>query len=173
MASESRNKIIKSKSRDPVKIRRFLEELSWLLNTYSDIDFKAIEKIAYQDLFNKKNITSIESYTPENPNIQFMVGVLPIILDDRKIFPSNEDIASFSKEVLKLEVPYWQKRSKYEIIGNIICNTYKLNDKGLSKLVRVLSKLVQNDQKAKKLLRDKRKKTVSWNEIIDELSSLK
>lgn len=162
-------KVKKAKTRDPKALRNFLEELSWLLSSYSNIDFKAIpELIDKQDLnvFNKSR--TINNYITSNPNIHFLVGILPRIFTDDQLFPSNEEIARFAENALHLNIPRWEKISRNEMIGHIVCKVPILNDENLSDLVLALSKVVSSEVKSNKLA-DMNKNKLDWNIIIQNL----
>lgn len=159
------------KTRDHEKIRHFLEELSWLLSTYQNLDFRALpDLVRVTEHESRPDVSGISGYISKNPNIHFLVGALPQLFDDTSIFSTNEDIASFAQEILGLRVPRWKKKSKYEIIGHVLCNVYKLNDRRLSMLVTALTKLVSGDTKAKQIVRAKKDQKSNWNEIIRRLS---
>lgn len=60
-----------------------------------------------------------------------VIGLLPSILIDKEKFPKNEDIAKLAEQSLNLEIPFWGKRSRNEIIGNLIAMIAKKEDKEL------------------------------------------
>jgi hypothetical protein len=150
---------------------RFIEELSWLLSGYQNLDFRKLaDQIVTASRERHADVSTISDHISKNPNIPFLVGALPQLLDDSSIFPTNADIASFAEEVLILQVPRWQKKSKYEIIGHLVCSTYKLDDAKLSTLVSALTKLVSGDKRAKQIIEKKKDYESNWNEIIRQLS---
>ncbi|PKD40452.1 hypothetical protein CWO84_09935 [Methylomonas sp. Kb3] len=154
-----------------LKLKRFLEEFSWLMDTYSKIDLKKASLLIDESLGETSELRkAVGSYESKNPNIQFLTGVLPSLFLDDSLFRTNDDIAEFASTVLKLEIPRHHKKSKYEIIGHIVCETNKLNEKELGNLVGALSLLV-NDEKGKEILAKKKKDdSFSWNEMIQTLT---
>lgn len=163
--SSVRNRRIK----DEATVVRFIEELSWLLSSYQNLDFRAIgEQI--KGIPSQSDVAVISDHISANPNIHFLVGALPQILDDQSIFAANEDIAGFAQQVLGLSVPRWQKKSKYEIIGHVVCSAYKLDDAKLSTLVRALTAVVSGDKIAKQIIKKSKNRASNWNEIIRMLS---
>lgn len=159
------------RTRDEATVVRFIEELSWFLSSYQNLDFRTLSDYVKEIKQGVHlDVSLISGYISKNPNIHFLVGALPQILDDSSIFFTNEDIASFAKEVLGFEVPRWEKKSKYEIIGHVVCSAYKVDDDKLSTLVSALTKLVSGDKKAEKLLKAKKGRTSNWNQIIRRLS---
>ena len=93
----------------------FIEELSWLLESRKNLDLRGTTNIL-KSFLNERNIRSdfAQSYTSSNPNIHFLIGVLPRLFQDKKLFPSNATIAKFAKDVLNVPIPRFEKRSKYE-----------------------------------------------------------
>ena len=160
----SRNEKIK----DRRTIQRFLEELSWVLSTYQNLDFKAIANPDAAPAIKGK--PGFQQYISKNPNVHFLVGALPTIFSDEKLFISNQDIADFANEALNLEISRWEKRSRYELIGLIVCETTKLDDERLSRLVSALSNLIGDDARARNLSELRRTNRMSWNELIQNLS---
>lgn len=154
---------------DPRTVRKFLEELSWVLSTYSNLDFRAIPELV-QSSFAAKESVNLRHYASKNPNVHFLVGALPVIFADDRLFPSNEDIAEFAMGALSLPISRWEKRSRYELIGLIACETAKLNDAGLTRLVGALSRLTAGDTQARDLMEERRAKKMSWSEMIQRLT---
>jgi hypothetical protein len=108
-------------------------------------------------------------YASPNPNKHFLIGVLPRLFQDTKIFPSNEDIAEFAQTVLRVPVTRYEKRSKYELIGLIVCQTNELDEEKLSNLVKALSVITRSDEKLKKVVEARRSGGLSWNEAIQQI----
>jgi hypothetical protein len=160
------------KKSDLNKFRRFIEELTWLMDSYSDLDIKSairlLENRMDEPIEAKEAFGSFQS---TNPNKHFLVGVLPRLFTDRALFPSNDDIAQFAQVILNIDIPHYHKRSKLEIIGHIVCQTNKLNDEGLTKLVKALGKISGDDKKKKEVAKKRKLENFGWNAIIQELAS--
>ncbi len=157
------------------KIKRFfhfLEELSWLTESYTDIDLKSAAKLLDEILSCKGQTFSIGKLNQSDSNKQFLVGVLPRLFIDRMLFPTNNDIVQFANSVLSLQIPGHDKKSRYDIIGRIVCETNKLDEDALDYLVKALNQLIQDKQLLKKLIEKKQneKENFSWNRVIQELS---
>lgn len=103
-------------------------------------------------------------------NKQYLIGVLPRLLQDKELFPKNEDIVDFAASALGLEMNRSEKRSRYEIIGKVICETDVLRDKELSVLVRALEKTVGATGSYDEFKKRKKSANFSWNETIQALS---
>jgi len=152
------------------KLKRFLEEFSWLMDTYSNVNLRAASKLIDESLNETSRMRkAVGVYESKNPNVHFLTGILPSLFLDQMLFKTNDDIAEFASTVLKLDIPRHYKKSKYEIIGHIVCGANKLDDKALDKLVRVLSLLINNDKEKKKLALKKKDESFSWNEVIQSL----
>jgi hypothetical protein len=159
------------RTRDEASALRFIEELSWLLSTHSNVDFKLLADIVK----NARNISvhqaPIEKYVSSSSNIHFLVGVLPRILADEKLFPNNEDIAQFAEKALGIRLSRWEKKSKHELIGLIVCNVNDLDDSKLSKLVDALALIISGDKRATSLMKRDASGKMDWNSIIQKITS--
>jgi hypothetical protein len=164
-----RSGIRNEKTRDLRSIKKFLEELFWVLSANSNIDFRAVVD-NIDVLTGNASDPRLAKYVSKNPNIHFLVGTLPIIFSDEKYFPTNEDITEFALEALNLPISRWEKRSRYELIGLVVCETAKLNDQRLVKLVDVLSKILTDDPNALGIFQSRKANKLSWNEVIQRLS---
>ena len=101
-----------------------------------------------------------------NPNKHFLIGVLPKLFQDSRLFPTNESIKNFAEDILRINISRFGKRSKYELIGLIVCQTESLSDVNLSKLVTALSQITGNEEKLNKIREERQKINFSWNETM-------
>lgn len=169
MATKATRSTASSTKLDAVKATRFLEELSWLFQSHHDMDMKAISR-ALADAATQRTVRQgFSSFASPNPNIHFLVGILPLVLRDESIFATNGAISEFAISALGMEMIRWEKKSRFELIGEIVCNTIDLDDSELSKLVEALSVLARGDAVARKIVRDAQVSRRSWNEIIQIL----
>lgn len=171
----TRKKLLNEQSlkNDSAKATRFLEELSWLFESYHDIDVKSIAR-ALADTAKQRTVRQgFSSFVSPNPNIHFLVGLLPLVLRDASLFPSNGSIAEFAASALGMPMLSWNKKSRFELIGEIVCNAIDLDDKELSILVEALSVLANGDSHAKAIVRDAQDSKRGWNEIIQSLLTQK
>lgn len=167
----------KRKSRtvsDATKLRHaidFVEELSWLLESKGKLKLSEVPEILRNNLDSVESIKSSTSkYISPNPNIHYLIGVLPRLFQDIKIFQKNEDIVAFANEVLNIEVKRPDKRSKYELIGLIVCECNELNDEALEVLVYALTKITGDSEKILQMAKEKSSVGFSWNETIRRLA---
>lgn len=171
MNNTTKRKTKKTKTTDLNKVVAFMEELSWLIATYSNLDFKAMSDIIREQLSTiAQEKSAMSQYISDNPNQHFLVGVLPSVLNDENLFTTNEDIAQFAKSVMNVNLLRYGKKSRYELIGTIVCETNRLDDRALSELVNALSVLANKKDKAKNLIMARRQQNYGWNVIIQELA---
>lgn len=171
MARRERRQSEKHITQEEHRFQSFLEELSWLMASYAGTDFRAMARYLNRRLRTVSDAReSVGGYVSKNPNKHFLVGVLPRLFMDEGLFPTNEDIAQFAKGVMKVELLRYHKKSRFELIGIIVCETDKLNDSELDELVSALDVLVTKGDKAKKLVMQRKKELYGWNAIIQELA---
>lgn len=155
------------RTRDIRTANRFLEELSWLLESYSNLDFRVLAENIKTEKEQSKPLLDVRS---DNGNIHFLVGTLPIIFNNVRFFPGNEDIVEFATIALGLKISRWEKRSRYEIIGLIVCETAKLDNERLNKLVAALARVTNADPNLEAIVADRKARSLNWNELIQLLT---
>lgn len=150
----------------------FIEELSWLLDSRKSFDLKELPLLLRSIIDSELDESVSQKYSSDNQNKNILVGILPNLFLDLELFKSNSDLSEFSEAVLKITIPRFEKRSRYEIIGLIVCAVPKLDDSELSKLVAALTVIGGNKEKLKQVKADKKKADFSWNETIQKLNNL-
>lgn len=160
-----------SKRSEPRTLLKFVEELSWLLSSYEDLDFNALGKLGVDLGKSQQAAANIRNHSSLNrtPTSQLLVGTLPGLLKDETIFPTNEDIVEFSLLTLGITITRWQKRSKYELIGHIVCHADSASEEKLNRLVQVLNNVMSDKGETKRDLQEQRQSGLSWNEVIQKL----
>lgn len=149
----------------------FLEELSWLFESKKKLDLSSIPTLLRKRLVpDEAVLSSADGYISPNPNIHYLIGILPRLFQDEKLFSKNEDIAAFAKDVLNIDISRIEKRSKYEIIGLIVCETNNLNDLELNGMVDALARIAGSTQKLDAIAKAKASTGFSWNEAIRNLA---
>jgi len=147
-----------------------LDDLAWMLQKVDIRQLKEAADLLRFSLSNQDTAFSVaRTYQSSSPNKHFLIGVLPRLFQDKELFPQNEDIADFANTVLKLSMSRMEKRSRYEIIGKVVCETDSLDEVELSLLVRALEKLVEDKDKLAQMAARKRAGSFSWNETLQEL----
>jgi hypothetical protein len=160
-------------SSDIKKLFHFIEEFGWLMSSYSSLDLQSVAKEVRDQLSqnDSSNVEAVSNYVSSNPNKHFLVGVLPRLLIDESLFVTNEDIANFALSVMDVNIPHYHKKSKFELIGHIVCKTNNLDDVALTKLVRALAVLTEKGDEARSLIKRRKNENFGWNAIIQELAS--
>ena len=150
----------------------FIEELSWILDSRKNIDLKEIPKLLRSLQNEDENINKIKKrYSSTNPNIHFLIGVLPRLFQDELLFPKNDDIANFAIELLGItEIKRIEKRSRYELIGMIVCKVTVLDDQKLDLLVSTLMDIVDDQNMMNKVRNEKKDIGFSWNDFIRKMN---
>jgi hypothetical protein len=150
-----------------------LDELVWSLQ---DIKLDQIRDAAnaLREIISQSTPTSVvaRGYQSVDPNKRFLIGVLPRLFQDRSLFPQNDDIADFAAAALELPMNRTEKRSRYEIIGKVVCETDHLDERRLTTLVSALERLVGDNERLAEMAEKKKSGNFSWNETIQELLKL-
>lgn len=149
----------------------FIEELSWLLDAKKNLRISEIPSILRNRLADRKIEGAADEYVSPNPNIHYLIGVLPRLFQDLKLFSRNEEIADFAQDVLGIDISRVEKRSKYELIGLIVCEANTLDDKKLDNLVKSLAIITGSSEKISSLAKEKTTIGFSWNETIRKLAN--
>jgi len=158
-----------AKRSDPRALMQFVKELSWTLSTYSDLDFKALGELAERADF--RHQPAFLSRLPARPSsVAALVGCLPDLFTDETLFPSNEDIADFAESALGVLIPRWSKKSKYEIIGHIVCHTSVADEARLGRVVEAMARMTENREAARVMIHDNKRRGMTWNELIQRLN---
>jgi hypothetical protein len=150
-----------------------LEELLWLLDSKRGASLRDLPELLRQQLTESSDLNAVAGqYASPNPNKHFLIGALPRLFQDTKLFPNNEDIAEFAHTVLHVAISRFEKRSKYELIGFIVCQTNELDEEKLSQLVRALAEITGSEEKLKRVLEARKAHGLNWNEAIQKISQM-
>ncbi len=148
-----------------------VEELLWLLNSKRGATLKTLPALLRQQIEDGSNLNAVAGhYASPNPNKHFLIGVLPRLFQDTQLFPTNEDIAEFARTVLHVEISRYEKRSKYELIGFIVCQTNDLDERQLSNLVEALAIVTGSEEKLKRVVEARKGGRLNWNEAIQQMT---
>lgn len=147
-----------------------LDDLVWALQGIKLENIKEAASALRASLEGSEQFSAVsQGYRSGDPNKHFLIGVLPRLFQDKRLFPQNEDIVDFAASALELEMSRSEKRSRYEIIGKVVCETDQLDEQRLTSLVAALEKLVGNKEKLAQMAEKKRSGSFSWNETIQDL----
>ncbi len=152
------------------KALRFVEELSWLMKSYEGVSLKALaetlrENQQQERLFDDDDVDQLNNFVEADSHTNSLVGILPKIFTNPRWFASNSDIAEFAQSALGLRIPRWEKISKFEMIGHVVCRVALNEKKNHASLVKVL-KIILSDKQKETFVTDMRKDKMSWNDII-------
>lgn len=97
-----------------------------------------IEEISF--LIGKLNQNKNQKSSGRKDDLEELIGSLPFLLLNEKIFEKNLDIARFA-EKLGIEIPSPEKKKKEDIIGRVISSVSKFNKSKISELNSIISEL--------------------------------
>lgn len=161
----------KRKSKYDFEVQQFInffEELSWLLDSNKELNFKNASKFLKLCRNSLAHGMNISDGTSEAYNL---IGVLPSLLKDNEIFQNNSQLVQFAEEVLEIKIPRWEKRSRNELIGLIICEVEEVNRERLNILTQWAANILKNKSQVKDM-QSKAKTSgnlFSWNVTIQKL----
>lgn len=97
-----------------------------------------IEEIS--SIIGKVNQIQNQKSSGRKDDLEELIGSLPFLLLNEKIFEKNLDIARFA-EKLGIDIPSPEKKKKEDIIGRIISSVSKFNKSKISELNFIISDL--------------------------------
>lgn len=143
---------------------RFLEDLCWLLDSNKNIDYSKLAK--------QLNVFLASETKDADLNVTQLIGVLPSLLTDTKIFKTNRELVEFSEEVIDVDITNWTKKSRNEIIGIIICGVEQSPKLANGILENILPQILNNKDEIINIKRNKivHNNNFSWNEAIQKIT---
>lgn len=141
----------------------FIEDLCWLLDSQKNINYTEILKVLGEIKQRKNNLLK--------PSTDELIGILPQLLTDKTLFTTNKSLAQFSDEILGIEILNWHKRSRYEMIGVIICKVQESPQIAAGISTYVLTNILQNKEKIRKYQKEieKNNDQFLWNDAIHKI----
>lgn len=104
-------------------------------------------------------------------DLKALVGSMSLVLADAELFPSNEDIAKFANEALRIPISRWEKRSRYEMIGMLVMESINASPSRLREVAGLLNKISEESESMDEIKKSSRQTGFSWNEAIRTLST--
>lgn len=153
---------------------KFVEEAANLVSKYNSNDIKKIKNSIQQvenDITDYSHYNlNLKRYNHRNSNKNYLVGILPKFFQDRELFERNSDLARFANYLgINLSSP--EKKSRFEIIGTMLCVISEMDEQSLDKLVKAIENLMSNENVLNGLKSIKQvEPSYSWNEVIRALS---
>lgn len=148
----------------------FFEELCWLLDSNNNLNFKIASNVLKKYRNEIVHGTNTSGYKLNNVTYN-LIGILPSLLKDVELFQNNFQLVQFADEVLLLHISRWEKRSRNEIIGLIICEVEEENKKRMDTLTKWVACIIQNKKRVKVMQRDAEQEghLFSWNDTLQRL----
>lgn len=144
-----------------------LEELEWLLDSPRG---RSLLSSLPKMIENLREINDCRGSVYVNrQNIRSLVGVLPEFFQNANIFRTNADIEQFAREVLGVNIINFEKKSRTEIIGVIVCSVPSFEDSTFEVLGKYLSNIVDDEKKCSQVAKEKETTNFSWNDTISKL----
>ena len=125
-----------------------------MLDSNKDINFKEASKTLKQW---RNLMIHGECETNKVEKSYSLIGVLPSLLKDKELFPNNAKLAQFSEEVLSLSILRWDKRSRNEIIGLIICEVEDTNKQRLHQMSQCVGNIMNHKEQVKNIQENEEK----------------
>lgn len=153
------------------KILNFLEEMSWVIKSHKNVDLtEFIDEVKVNQEFRNKIIHGSINENRLNEKDR-LIGVLPKLLNDKKLFSKNSDLIDFAESTFDIIITRPQKRSRYEIIGLVTMEILELKNNKVLDITDAIQSLT-NNTKFKTMLRNKKNTPdFSWNEAIREITN--
>jgi hypothetical protein len=150
-----------------IEILGFIEDLCWLLDSKRNMNFSDVAKIV-DDMKKEEQI-----YKKENVNqlSEDIIGILPRLLVDTTLFGSNRMLNQFADEILGIEIKNWEKRSRNEMIGVIICEIQGSESKKRGVSLYLLENILEKKEEISKLQKknEAEKNPFRWNDVIHQI----
>lgn len=165
--------MVKKQNKKDISINQYqqgilaLEELEWLLDSPRGRSLLSSLPKMIEDLREINNYRG--SVYVNRQNIRSLVGVLPEFFQNSNIFRTNADIEQFAREVLGVNIINFEKKSRTEIIGVIVCSVPNFEDNTFEVLGKYLSNIVDDEKKCSQVAKEKETTNFSWNDTISKL----
>lgn len=141
----------------------FIEDLCWLLDSQKSIN--------YNDVLNILNQLKSQANEINKTSTNELIGILPQLLTDKSLFSSNRALSQFSSEILNIKILNWEKRSRHEMIGVIICKVQENPEiaDGISEYM--LTNILKNKEKIRnyRIEVEKSNNQFLWNDAIHKI----
>ena len=151
-------------SKTLIKSLSFIEELCWLLDSRKNLDFPEVIKLLKDIKYN----ANMQNDVLDNNDL---VGILPRILVDTTLFKTNRSLWQFSKEILSIDILNWEKRSRNEMIGVIICKIQESPEASKGVSTYLLENILINKDKFEQMQKEKERENnpFLWNDAIRKI----
>lgn len=150
-----------------MEILGFIEDLCWLLDSKRNMNFADVAKIV-DDMKKEEQINKKENIDQLSEDI---IGILPRLLVDTTLFGSNKMLNQFADEILGIEIKNWEKRSRNEMIGVIICEIQGSDNKKRGVSLYLLENILAKKEEISKFQKknEAEKNPFRWNDVIHNI----
>lgn len=158
------------RKKDIKDLINLLEEFSWLTSKYKPSQLRNLRDVLMDDLERERE-RDLTLINEQKTNTSYLIGVLPSFFQDRNFFEKNSDLNKFA-EFLNIYIPNFEKKSRYEIIGVMLCYISDMDEKSLDDLVNAIDVMMKNDHIKQRIkeLQSKNSDIYNWNNVIRMLS---
>lgn len=145
----------------------FIEDLCWLLDSKKNMNFAEAAKIV-DDMKKEERSQKKENIEQLSEDI---IGILPRLLVDTTLFGSNKMLNQFADEILGIEIRNWEKRSRNEMIGVIICEIQGSYNKKRGVSLYLLENILKKKEEIFKFQKknETEKNSFRWNDAIHQI----
>lgn len=77
-------------------------------------------------------------------DLESLIGTIPFLLSNKKIFEKNQDIAEFAKK-LNIDIPSPEKKKKEDIIGRIVSAIANFDNRKVAELNIAIKAIKKSD----------------------------
>jgi len=156
--------------KDYNKLINFVEEISWILDTYKNLEFKNVIQELRMDISSRNNIIHNFPNDRNKDERTNLIGILPVLLNDKQLFNKNSDLVNFAESTFKIKISRRDKRSRYELIGMIVMELLEVNEQKFKKTFHSINKITSNQFLLEELKEKKKKTNFSWNKAIQDIT---
>ncbi|WP_424682711.1 hypothetical protein [Frateuria sp. YIM B11624] len=168
-------KTTRSETEVALKTLDLLQELVWAIRSREANELSSgvsyLRNLTLQEKLEKRKPEKKASLVERRSDLKALVGSLPLVLADAELFPSNEDIAKFAQEALRIQISRWEKRSRYEMIGMLVMESMSASPARLREVAGLLNRISEESDSMDEIKRSARQTGFSWNEAIRKLST--
>jgi len=157
---------IDSSTRKRQSILNYLSDLDYALEPLYRIDYdrlKNIRKIV-KDLeheISQYKFPSSLKTTAGRGGMANLVGLLPLMLMSKELFPTHRSLIDFSSKVLEIKLQDFGRPARTRIIGEILTEVAKLSAKDLDRILEKLQEIARNE-----VAHGKRNFFLDWDSAI-------
>lgn len=165
------NSDIDNSIRKQQRITNYLNELNFALEPLYRFDFKRLEKLReiIKDLEKEVKQSgfpeNMETVTGEYERIN-LIGLLPLMLTSRELFPNHKSLIEFSKNVLSIRLKDFGRPARTRIVGEILTEVAKLPKGETKEMLEKLHSFIRN-----KIVHGGESFFIEWDSTIRRMRS--